>query len=243
MKIGILKADSVREEWVPRFGEYPHMFIELLGSRDAGLQFTIYDVEAGELPSGVDAEDAYLITGSKFSVYDSLPWIEPLETFVRALHAARRKLIGICFGHQLIAQALGGKVEKARVGWGVGLHRHRFFRHPQWMDDGDSEFPVLVSHQDQVTRPAAEMERLAGSDFCPYAVCQVGKHILTLQGHPEFVPEYSREIMRFRREMIGEQTYFEGMESLVDAPATERMAQWLLAFLHSDESPEATTQG
>lgn len=238
MKIGILKTDTVREEWVPRFGEYPDMFIELLGSRDPSLAFTIYDAEHCELPEDPDAQDAYLITGSKFSVYEPLPWIDDLKTFVRELHARRMKIIGICFGHQLIADALGGKAEKARVGWGVGLHRHRFFRRPDWFDDGDGEFPVIVSHQDQVTRPAPGMERLAGSDFCPHAVCQIGEHVLTFQGHPEFVPDYSREIMDFRREMIGEQTYFEGMESLVDAPATERMARWLLAFLHRGEEPQ-----
>lgn len=236
MRIGILKTDKVRGEWVPRFGEYPDMFVRLLGSRDPSLQFTVYDVEEGAYPPSIDSEDAYLITGSKHGVYDDLPWIAPLEAFVRDLHAARKTLIGICFGHQLVAQALGGRAGKAAVGWGVGLHRHRFLRRPDWFDDGPLEFPVLVSHQDQVLEPAPGSERLAGSEFCPYAVCQLGEHILTLQGHPEFVADYSREIMHFRREMIGEATVATGLQSLADEPATERMAQWLLRFLHAGEA-------
>lgn len=235
MKIGILKTDSVREEWVPRFGEYPDMFIRLLGSRDPSLQFTVYDVLEHELPARVDEQDAYLITGSKHGVYDDLPWIPELIGFVRKVHEARCKLIGICFGHQLIAKALGGRAEKAAVGWGVGIHHHRFLKRPSWFDDGELEFPVLVSHQDQVLEPAPGTQRLAGSDFCPYAVCQIGEHILTMQGHPEFIPEYSRAIMEFRRERIGEPTYHEGLESLAEAPATERMAQWLLHFLHASQ--------
>jgi len=236
MKVGILKTDKVRSEWVQRFGEYPDMFIRLLGSRDPSLEFTVYDVQEGDYPASIDDQDAYLITGSKHSVYEDLPWIQALMEFVRNLHAARKTVIGICFGHQLVAQALGGRTEKAKVGWGVGVHHHRFFAQPAWLDDGDARFPILVSHQDQVVVPAPGSERLAGSDFCPYAVCQIGEHILTMQGHPEFIADYSREIMHFRRDMIGEATVQAGLESLAEAPATERMAQWLLHFLHAGEA-------
>lgn len=233
VKIGILKTDAVRDEWVARFGEYPDMFARLLGERDPTLEFTVYDVRLGEYPEDIDAMDAYLITGSRHSVYDDLPWIEPLMAFVRQLDEREKKLVGICFGHQLIAQALGGRAEKANAGWGVGIHRHRFSGRPEWLDDGELEFPILVSHQDQVTVNAKNAQVLASSDFCPNAVCQIGKHILTMQGHPEFVNDYSREIMEFRREIIGENVYQSGVASLSDQPATERMAGWILKFLKS----------
>jgi GMP synthase (glutamine-hydrolysing) len=239
MKIGILKTDAVRDEWVERFGEYPDMFVRLLGSRDPTLSFQVYDVRCCDYPASLDENDAYIITGSKHGVYEDLPWIHRLLDYVRELHAARHKLIGICFGHQVVAQALGGRVAKADVGWGVGIHHHHFLCRPAWFDDGDLDFPVLVSHQDQVLVPAPGSERLASSEFCPFAVCQIGSHILTLQGHPEFEPGYSREIMQFRRETIGETTYHEGMESLQEAPATERMAAWLLRFLHAGEEQAA----
>ena len=231
VKLGILKTDAVRDEWVPRFGEYPDMFIALLGERDPALEFVVYDVMQGEYPADLDEVDAYLITGSKFSVYEDLPWIHVLMDFIRGLHERKKKLVGICFGHQAIAQALGGRTEKADVGWGVGIHRHRFDKRPDWFDDGELEFPVLVSHQDQVTVNADGAEVLAGSDFCPSAVAQIGDHVLTFQGHPEFVPGYSREIMEFRRKTIGEETYANGVASLAQAPARERMAGWILEFL------------
>lgn len=231
MKIGILKTDRVRPEWVPRFGEYPDMFERLLKEQDPSLEFTTYDVMEEEYPADLDDMDAYLITGSRHSVYEDLPWIHRLLEFIRLLNDRRKPLVGICFGHQAVAQALGGRTEKARQGWGVGLHRHRFASRPAWLDDGDSEFPVLVSHQDQVVVNAAGAETLASSDFCLNAVCQLGDHILTLQGHPEFVNDYSREIMDYRREMIGEPVYEQGMASLSGLPARERMARWILGFL------------
>jgi GMP synthase-like glutamine amidotransferase len=231
MKLGILKTDAVRSEWVPDFGEYPDMFIGLLGQVDPDLEFRVYDVEQGEYPADIDEVDAYLITGSKSSVYDDKPWIATLMEFVRELDRRRKKLVGICFGHQLVAQALGGKTDKSPKGWGVGLHTHRFNTVPEWHDDEDLDFDILVSHQDQVVSNATGARVLAGSEFCENAVCQIGNHILTFQGHPEFVPEYSREIMEFRREMIGEQTYADGVASLAVNPQRERVARWIVNFL------------
>lgn len=231
MKLGILKTDEVRPEWVPEFGEYPDMFIELLRQADPSLEFRVYDVEHGQYPAEIDEVDAYLITGSKSSVYDDKPWIATLMDFVRELDRRRKKLVGICFGHQLVAQALGGKTEKSAKGWGVGLHTHHFSEVPSWNDEKDMSFDILVSHQDQVVTNAAGARVLAGSEFCENAVCQVGEHILTFQGHPEFVPEYSREIMEFRRKTIGEPVYHKGVASLAVAPQRERVARWILNFV------------
>jgi GMP synthase-like glutamine amidotransferase len=231
MKIGILKTDAVRPEWVPTFGEYPDMFVALLQAEDPTLEFVTFDVERGEFPAAVDAVDCFLVTGSKSSVYDDKDWIRRLEDFVRETHAARKKLVGICFGHQIVARALGGRAEKAPQGWGVGAHTARFSQQPDWHDGESEEFTVLVSHQDQVIEPAAGAETLAGSDFCPHAVCQLGEHILTFQGHPEFIKEYSRELLEFRRELIGEDNYAQGVASLGETLDRQRMARWILAFL------------
>jgi GMP synthase-like glutamine amidotransferase len=233
MKLGILKTDQVRPEWVPEFGEYSDMFMALLGRVDPSLEFTVYDVEQGEYPADIDEVDAYLITGSKSSVYDDKPWIATLMDFVRELDRRHKKLVGICFGHQLVAQALGGRTEKSPKGWGVGLHTHRFNSAPAWYDDAGADLDILVSHQDQVVTNAAGARVLASSEFCENAVCQIGEHILTFQGHPEFVPAYSREIMEFRREAIGEQVYREGVASLSAAPQGERVARWILNFLRA----------
>ena len=233
MKLGILKTDAVRPQWAPEFGEYPDMFIALLGQLDPDLEFVVYDVEQGEYPADIDEVDAYLITGSKSSVYDDKPWIGVLMGFVRELDERHKKTVGICFGHQLVAQALGGKTEKSPKGWGVGLHTHRFSEAPAWHDQGELDFDILVTHQDQVVKMADGSRVLAGSEFCENAVCQIGDHILTFQGHPEFVPAYSREIMEFRRELIGEQVYAAGVASLASDPETQRIARWILNFLEA----------
>ncbi|TGD72701.1 GMP synthase [Mangrovimicrobium sediminis] len=231
MKLGILKTDAVKPDWAEVYGEYPDMFVRLLGQLDPGLEFRVYDVEEGEYPADIDEVDAYLITGSKSSVYEDKPWIKRLMDFVRELDARRKKLVGICFGHQLVAQALGGRTEKSPKGWGVGLHTHHFQHKPEWHDGGDADLAILVSHQDQVVQNALGAQVLAGSEFCENAVVQVGDHILTFQGHPEFVPDYSREIMNFRRELIGEPAYEVGMASLARPHEGERVGRWILDFL------------
>jgi len=231
MKLGILKTDAVREEWVPTYGEYPDMFMRLLGERDPDLEFAVYDVMREEYPEAIDEVDAYLITGSKFGVYDDEPWIHRLFDFVRRLHEQRKKTVGICFGHQAVAHALGGRAAKAEAGWGVGLHRHRFHALPDWFDGGDEEFAVLVSHQDQVIENAPGARTLAGSAFCPNAVCQLDDHVLTFQGHPEFINDYSRAIIEYRWDRIGDAVATAGLESLQEQPETDRMAAWILNFL------------
>jgi GMP synthase-like glutamine amidotransferase len=231
MKLGILKTDAVRPEWASNFGEYPDMFTALLGRVDSSLEFVTYDVEEGEYPGDVDEVDAYLITGSKSSVYDDKPWIATLMDFVRTLNARKKKVVGICFGHQIVAHALGGKTAKSSKGWGVGRHTHRFDVIPAWHDGGESDFDILVSHQDQIVENANGATVLASSDFCENAVVQLGDHILTFQGHPEFVSGYSREIMELRREAIGEGVYANGVASLSKEAEGDRVARWIVSFL------------
>src|SRR5688500_18231481 len=129
MHIAILETGKPPKELIPRFGRYPAMIERLIG-----VDATSYDVEAGELPADPGAHDAYLITGSPAGVYDDLPWIKKLETFL-GIAKGRAKLVGICFGHQIMAQAFGGHVEKSDKGWGVGLHNYPVVRHEPWMDD------------------------------------------------------------------------------------------------------------
>ena len=233
MKLGILKTDAVRPEWVAEYGEYSDMFIALLKREDPDLEFAVYDVELGQYPTDMDEVDAYLITGSKSGVYEDKPWISTLMDFVRKIHARRKKLIGVCFGHQLVAAALGGKVEKSAKGWGMGLHTHHFKQLPSWHDHKGAQLNILVSHQDQVLQVPDEMTVLAGSEFCENAVCQVGDHILTFQGHPEFVPGYANAIMLHRRDIIGEAVYNGGVSSLDKAHEGQRVAQWIVNFLRA----------
>ncbi|MDG2036938.1 MAG: GMP synthase, partial [Luminiphilus sp.] len=231
MHIGILRTDSVRPEWVPTFGEYPDMFERLLLAEDTALTFTTWNVEAGELPDSVEAADGFLITGSKSSVYDDKDWIRALERFVRECHAARRKVMGICFGHQLVAQALGGSVGKSDKGWGVGVNCYKVDQAAFDLADGD-QFCLLASHQDQVMTMPPGAQQIATSDHCEVAGMTLGEHILTFQGHPEFMPEYSREIMSLRHDLIGAERVAEGLASLeARQHEGDRVARWMLDFI------------
>ena len=231
MKIGILQCDKVREIHRDRFEDYPGMFAQLLLAEDSSLELNVFVVIDGEWPETLDACDAYLITGSKFGVYEDHRWIRDLEVLVRNLFAAAKPTIGICFGHQVIAQALGGQVEKSSKGWGVGVHTWKLEATPAWMNHGDEHFSMLVSHQDQVQSLPANGRTLAQSEFCPIAAFQIGATALGFQGHPEFSKDYSEAIMELRRDMIGEDVYQAGMASLEAAPQGNLVARWSLEFI------------
>lgn len=193
MRLGILETGAP-PPGVGQFGDYPAMFRALLGPR--AHDYTTFDVQAGELPASAEACEAYIITGSSAGVYDPLPWIAPLSDFLRA--ARGTPMVGICFGHQIMAQAFGGKVIKSPKGWGVGLHRYEV-RSPQaWMDAPRLTIPA--SHQDQVVEAPPAATVLAGSAFTPLGMLAYDDHpAISLQLHPEFEPAYARALIEARR--------------------------------------------
>ncbi|SDJ96337.1 glutamine amidotransferase-related protein [Microbulbifer yueqingensis] len=231
MKIGVLKTDDVRKELVGEFGEYPEMFAKLLRDQDPSLEFVTYEVQHGHFPDDIDEVDAYLITGSKTGVYEDKPWITPLMEFVRLLHEREKPTIGICFGHQLIAQALGGRTRKSDKGWGVGVHSYELQETPSWMSEPLETFRLLVSHQDQVEELPPGAKVLASSDFCPMAMVQVDEHMLTFQAHPEFTKPYSNSLMELRKEVFGGEVVEKGQASLQNDIHESTVARWMLEFL------------
>jgi GMP synthase-like glutamine amidotransferase len=248
MKIGILKADAVLDQFAPTFGEYPEMIEKVMSLAVSQTQnetqnapqlepqyepivCVTYDVERQEYPQDIAECDAYIITGSKKSVYDDEPWIHRLRDFVVALDEAKAPTIGICFGHQMIAEALGGETKAADVGWRVGVHQVHVQAGADYMQPAISDFSLLYSHKDQVTVLPAGSTLLAGSRQCPNAMYQVGQHMLAVQGHPEFVKDYSRSLLGFRREQIGEDLYNTGVASLSEATDELLVANWFMRFL------------
>lgn len=229
MKIGILQCDTVLEQWREPHGDFPAMHRRLLHSVNPEIETEVFDIRQGHFPSSIDAVDAYLITGSRHGVYDELPWIGPLKRFIIQLHAARKRTVGICFGHQVIAEALGGRAAKSAAGWGVGVHTMTLFAHPSWMQPKLPKFSLLVSHQDQVLEPPPNSKVLGGSDFCPYAALQLDG-MLSFQGHPEFSKALSYDIMKHRRTTLGETVYAEGVRSLDQATDEQSVARWIDNF-------------
>ena len=234
MRIGILKCDTVAPALQSAFGDYPDMFRALLGKHRAGWSFRDYDLTAGDFPDSVAQCDAWLLTGSKWGVHDRDDWILRAHELAGELYRARRPTVGICFGHQLMANALGGRVERAsRVGWGVGVHTAQIRARRDWMVPARDALPLLVSHQDQVTEPPPGASVLAGHDFCPIDMMQIGDHVLTLQGHPEFEVGYSRALMKRRRAEIGESVFRKGIESLSQPIAPWVATAWISRFMET----------
>lgn len=189
MKLGILQTGHVPEDLVPEHGEYPAMFERLLEGR--GFGFRTYSVVDGEFPARADVMEGWLVTGSRHGAYDGLPWISKLEEFIRAAHDARIPLAGICFGHQILAQALGGRVEKFSGGWGVG--------HMRYVLDSGVEIGLNAMHQDQVVEAPSGAETVLSSDFCRYAGLAYGDTALGIQAHPEFSKAYTADLIASRR--------------------------------------------
>ena len=233
MIVGILEADSLAEEAIQRFGSYADMFEKLLSAADSKLKFQSYQVTQQEYPQYISDCDAYLITGSKSSCYENINWIEWLMQFVVDCFNQEKKLVGICFGHQLIAQALGGSVKKNKNGWGIGTTSSSVTKTPYWLLPKQQKFSLLVSHQDQVTQMPAQASLFASNDFCPIAGYQINDSILTFQGHPEFSRDYLKYIMTKRREIIGEHTYQQAIRSLQQPVDHELIAKWIVNFIRS----------
>ncbi len=236
MHIGILQADRVDPEHRARFGDYPAMFVNTIGEgMDHMPTFEFFDVRRDRFPHHIDDCDGYLITGSRASVYDEEPWIARLIGFVGELHDAKARTVGICFGHQLVAQALGGAVGRAPGGWGVGVHTWTVVRHESWMRPAKREFRLLASHQDQIETLPPGARLLASSTFCPHAAFAIGDHMLALQGHPEFTKAYAEFLMHKRRAALGA-AFEPGMRSLDQTTDAGAIARWIAQFL-ADGTP------
>jgi GMP synthase-like glutamine amidotransferase len=231
MKLAILETGRPPGDLPDRFGDYPAMFRRMLGP---DFQIEAFDVTAGKLPPDPAAYDAYLITGSPAGVYDQLEWIAPLCAFIRA--AKDRRMVGICFGHQVMAEALGGRVEKSDKGWGIGLHRYTVEKAAPWMDGAD-EISVPVSHQDQVVLQPPNTDIIVTSDFTPYAaLAWTDRPAISFQFHPEFEPDYAKALIKQRYDVLPNPDA--ALASLDQPDDRARVTEWIRRFLTSDKTGE-----
>jgi GMP synthase-like glutamine amidotransferase len=226
MTIGILLCGDFSATLQAEFGSYSSMVRKLLGSRSA----TVFDVRERQLPRSISACEAYVITGSSAGVYDDLPWIKDLMAFLRNARG-RSKLIGICFGHQAMAQAFGGSVLKSPKGWGIGLHRYELPARRRWMD-GAAAVAVPASHQDQVVTLPPDARVIASSAFTPHAGLDYGDAI-SFQFHPEFSRAFAAALIDAKRERYPHLAA-SAIQSHLEPDDCARVGRWIGRFLDSD---------
>jgi GMP synthase-like glutamine amidotransferase len=231
IRIGLLECDHVDERYRAIAGDYDDMFAALLSPVAPDAILVRYDAVAGVLPDAPDECDAWLATGSRYSAYDDRPWIDDLCAFVRDVHDDGVPFVGVCFGHQVLARALGGEVVKAPSGWGVGGHRLNLAAHEPWMNPPVESCSLLFMHQDQVVRLPQEGIALAFTEHCEVAMFRVGRSMLGIQPHPEFDAPYVDALLVAREKHIGVEKTAVARASLATPPDNGLMAQWIARFL------------
>jgi GMP synthase-like glutamine amidotransferase len=244
MKIGILETGEVHPDLKARHGDYPAMFERMLGAADPDLDFVTVRVVSGEMPGAPQDADGWIVTGSRHGVYDDLPWIEPLKAFLRACIAAHVPVVGICFGHQILAEALGGRAVKSDRGWGLGVQDYEVTARPSWMVDLPDRFSVHALHQDQVVALPPRTTVLARSATCDYAALAFGDpeapNAVSLQPHPEFSAAFMDELITLRGGTAFPLDEAEvARASLARGVANEAWARLIVDYLHRAEAARA----
>ena len=230
--INLLLCDTYPGLLPESIPSHESMFYNLFRPVNPGLTFNIYRVMDGELPEQFDPDTLYIIPGSNNAAYDDLPWIRELQEWIRKAAARKVHLVGICFGHQIIAQALGGQVERYAGGWGVGIREMEVLDTDLLSYFSDKKMRLIVNHHDQVMQLPEGAIPLATSDFCRYEGFRIGRHILTFQGHPEFTVDYERHLILNHSENEDDAVKQRALESLeAMQPQGAVVAEFLMNFL------------
>ena len=223
MKVAILHAMETE----------PDLFSSFFRAVRAPFECQVFEITKGEYPVSSGTYDAFIVSGSKKGVYDPDPWIADLSEFVRSCNLEHRKIIGICFGHQLIAHALGGIASQSEKGWGLGLREFDITVKKPWMDPSLNRCALYFSHQDQVAALPPGAELLGSSEFCLNALYCIGDRVLGIQGHPEISPGLMIQIIERLKDRVGPNVYSDALHSLNNGtPDARTVARWIINFIN-----------
>ena len=230
MRIGVLIAGLTAEKLTPEWGQYDRFFATLLEQSGEPFSVVGWRVVEGEFPEGPEAADGWIISGSKHGVYEDHAFIPPLKAFIRDAAASRVPMIGVCFGHQIMAEALGGRAVKSEKGWGLGLHEYETLDRPEWMADAPERLSLPAVHQDQVVDIPHNATRLGASPFCENAMLAYGDPerpwAISIQPHPEFTVPFARELIALRRGVAFPEDRADNALAGLDAPEPAHDGDW-----------------
>lgn len=234
MNLTIIETGLVPEPLRGRFRPYPEMFSTMLARHGAGITADFLPVLDGAPLPDPARLDAVLITGSPAGVYDPLPWMDPLRDFIRRAHQRGTRMVGICFGHQIIADALGGEVRKSEKGWGLGRHVYEVVADQPHFAPGVGQMAIACSHQDQVITPPPMAKVILRNAFAPNAgLSYAGGTILSFQPHPEFEDDYASALIDLRRSKVSEELIDAAHDSMKTASDSALLSRAISRFLLS----------
>jgi GMP synthase-like glutamine amidotransferase len=233
MKLCILENDILEGELAQAYTGFGPMFVRLFEGVGAQWQIDIFNAMRGEYPASYENYDAVLLTGSRADSFSSEAWVIELRRQVTQLLEQRKKMVGVCFGHQLIALCMGAQVGRAPQGWGAGRMTYDWHRPDLPLSDQRTEIALLASHQDQVFELPKGAQLVASSAFCPVAAFTVGSEVFCVQPHPEFEVGLSAKLIERRREILGEEKYASSRQSLEQGHEGEHIARMIVEFLEN----------
>ena len=231
LRLAILLTNNDTSAFASHFPNDGEKVVQLLQPLRPNWSYEVVPVKDGVLPASPEAYDGYIITGSPASVNDDgLAWLGPLLDFIRAVHASCQPLVGLCFGHQAVARALGGQVVRNAAGWGLGTApTYRQAARP-WMTPPQACTTLMAAHNEQVTRMPEGAECLGSSDFCPIGSMQIGQHIWTSQFHPELPKIFMQALLGYLADKLDAETVACAHASLTKAADVPLFGHWMAQF-------------
>ena len=234
MKIGILLVGRASEDLVDEYGTYAEMLIALINTDEQVFEFKTFNILDDEFPKDHLECDGWIVTGSPHGVYQEHSWIPTVSQMINNIYEANLPIFGVCFGHQLIAQALGGHVEKSEKGWGLGLHTYQVNNKTDYMSNLSEEVTLNICHQDQVLRPPQGATIYAKSEFCENAGFYIKDKVLTMQAHPEFLVDFTKALLTARRDVTIPKEFVDpalvGLKNNPDSAQSNQFAKTIRQF-------------